>query len=158
MRRTFSTYGFFAAVYFECFYVTNFLGLNGSLLALILTLTVFQCFCQVFHSVLLLLYCKCYGYERLFFTLRHFWPFTPSPHLMQGLHNLLLSRFLWETAVLPWKFQDLPLWFKTRSQLICLLESHSVQQIVLFGGFYLCIKISSGTLYQPLADFKSTQW
>ena len=85
MRRTFSTYGFFAAVYFECFYVTNFLGLNGSLLALILTLKVFQCFCQVFHSVLLLLYCKCYGYERLFFTLRHFWPFTPSPHLMQGL-------------------------------------------------------------------------
>ena len=33
--------------------------------------------------LLLLLYHKCYGFERAFFTLRHFLPYIPSQHLAQ---------------------------------------------------------------------------
>ena len=33
--------------------------------------------------LLLLLYHKCYGFEREFFTLRHFLPYIPSQHLAQ---------------------------------------------------------------------------
>ena len=56
---------------------------------------------------------------------------TLLPHIW---HNLLLSRLLWEPAVLPWRLQGLPLRFETQTQLICLFESYSVQQKVLVGG------------------------
>ena len=42
-------------------------------------------------------------------------------------YNLLLSRFTWEPAVLPWRLQGLRLRFETQTQPICLFESHSVQ-------------------------------
>ena len=45
------------------------------------------------------------------------------------------------SVVLPWRWlQSLILRFETKSRSICLFESHSVQQEVLVGWFYLCIK------------------
>ena len=35
------------------------------------------------HFIFVLLYRECYGFERAFFTLRHFLPYTPSPRLPQ---------------------------------------------------------------------------
>ena len=55
-------------------------------------------------------------------------------------NNLLLSRLPWEPAVLPWRLLDLPLRLQTQTQLICLFESHSVQQKVLVGRLYLFVK------------------
>ena len=42
-------------------------------------------FCSFFvrYFVFVLLYHECYGFERSFFTLRCFLPYTPSPHLPQ---------------------------------------------------------------------------
>ena len=66
-------------------------------------------------------------------------------------HNLLLSRLPWESAVLPWRLQDLPMRFETQSRSICLCESHSVQQKILIGRFYLCVtalRIAISTSYR----------
>ena len=60
--------------------------------------------------------------------------FTVFPDIC---HNLLLLRLPWEPTILPWRLQDLPLRFETQTRLICLFESHSVQQKVLVGRFYL---------------------
>ena len=46
-----------------------------------------------------------------FFTLWHFW------------NNLLLSRLLWEPAVIPWTLQGFILILKTQTQSICLFHS-----------------------------------
>ena len=56
-------------------------------------------------------------------------------------HHLLWSRLPQEPALLPWRLQDLPLRFKTQAQPISLSESHSVQQKVVLGRFYLDIKV-----------------
>ena len=63
-------------------------------------------------------------------------------------HNLLLSRVPWEPTVLPWRLQGHPLMFETQIWPICLFESHSVQQKVLVGRFYL--KITTGRLMKNL--------
>ena len=69
---------------------------------------------------------------------------TLLPHIY---HNLLLSRLLWELAVLPWRFQGLPLKLETQTRPICLFETHSVQEKVLVGRFYLCVKTLWNTIW-----------
>ena len=65
------------------FYVTNFFDTNGSSAVLSFTLKAFCCFFWgYFAFVLLLLYSKCYRFERAFFTLKRFLPYTSSPHLV----------------------------------------------------------------------------
>ena len=54
-------------------------------------------------------------YPQAFFTLCSF------PHFC---HNLLLSRPLWESAVLPWSFQGFMLTLETQIRPICLFDSH----------------------------------
>ena len=67
--------------FFRCFYFT------------IVFTIVFGCFhCWLhlltslftsLHFTIVMLYRECYGFERAFFTLRRFLPYTPSPHLPQ---------------------------------------------------------------------------
>ena len=90
--------------------------------ALSSTLASFDCF--TFPS---LFYRKRYGFEWAFLTTGIFY-LTLLPGIC---HNLLLSRLVWEPAVLPWKLQGLPLRFKTQTWPIYLFELHSVQQKVL---------------------------
>ena len=67
-------------------------------------------------------YCECYRFEWVFFTHRRFLPYTPSPHFC---HNLLLSRPLWEPAVLPWSLQASCWSSKHRPRpSICLIHSN----------------------------------
>ena len=132
--------------------------------------SVFICrFAQLFHlspfsGVFVLLYRECYRFEcfcvavprvlqvwESFFTLRSFLPYNPFRHLAQPI----LSRLPWEMTVLPWRLLGLPLKFKTQTRPIFLFESHSVQQKVLVGRFYLCVK-PYGTLYQSLPGFEPT--
>lgn len=63
--------------------------------------------------VLLLLYLKCYKFERAFLSSSSFYP-TLFCHIwcMHWL-NLLLSTFPWDSLVLPWGLQDFPQWFAT---------------------------------------------
>ena len=61
-------------------------------------------------------------------------------------HNLLLSRLSWEKEIPPWRLQGLPLMFETQIRLICLFESHSVQQKLLDRRFYLCVKALRNTI------------
>ena len=61
-------------------------------------------------------------------------------------HNLLLSRPHWESALLPWRLQGVPLRFETHTCAICFFESRSVQQKVLLVRFYLCIKTLQNTI------------
>ena len=77
--------------------------------------------------------------SRAFFTL----------HSFPNFHSLLLSRFHWEPAVLPRSLHGLQLRFRTQTPLIGLFELHSVQQKVLVGRFYLCVKALRNTISTP---------
>lgn len=63
--------------------------------------------------VLLLLYLKCYRFERASLSSGSFY-LTLFCHIwcMHWL-NLLLSRFPWDWVVLPWGLQEFPQWFAT---------------------------------------------
>ena len=47
---------------------------------------------------------------------------------------------------LPWWLQGLSLRFETQTRSICLFESHSVQQKVSVGRFYLYVKVQRNTI------------
>ena len=66
-------------------------------------------------------YREYYGYERAFFTRRHYLPYTPSYHLAQPA----IIKASLGSAVLHWSLQGLPLRFETQTRPICLLESNS---------------------------------
>ena len=107
------------------FYVTNVLC-HDCFFAAFLSGTSFWCCCAVSATDL----------RKLFFS-QAFLPYAPSPHLPQYrecygfqraflisgvsyltlfpdiLHKLLLSRFPWEPAVLPWRLHGLPSRFET---------------------------------------------
>ena len=112
--------------FFECFHFTNFIYCGNFLPGNSLTL----------------LYRECYGCERAFFTLRRFLPHTPSRNLAPAFIKASLG-----PTVLPSRwFKGFPLRFETQTQPICLFESHSVQQKLLGGRFYLCIKALQATI------------
>ena len=96
-------------------------------LALSCILTVFHCFLLP-NIFLVLLYHKYYKLQRVLFMRRCFLPYTPSPLPRMHCNNLLWSRFPWQLAVLLYRSEGFPLWFKTLTQSICLFESHSAQQ------------------------------
>ena len=79
--------------------------------------------------------------------------FTLLPHIWYKHHyNLLLSRFLWELAVLPWMLQGLPLWLEIQTRPICLFVSHSVQEKILLVRFYLACYV------QPWSFLYNSRW
>ena len=92
------------------------------------------------YFVFVLLYRESYG---------RFLPYTPSRHLVQRWllqqHNCT-NLLPWPQAVPLWRLRGLPLMFKTETRPICLFESHSIQQKVLVGRFYLCIKALRNTM------------
>ena len=90
----------------------------------------------VSYFVFVLLYRECYGLERAYFTLGNILSYTPPQHLAQPA----FIKASLGPAVQPWRLHCLPLRFETQTQPIFLFESHSVQQKVLVGRFYLCIK------------------
>ena len=65
-------------------------------------------------------YRECYGFERAFFTLRRFLPYTPSC-FFQG--------FPWEPAVQPQSQQGFMLIFKTQSRLNYLYKSQEFTKV-----------------------------
>ena len=81
--------------------------------ALSFTLTTFDC-------LFFFIYRKRYGFEWAFFTHRCFLPYTPFRHFW---HNLLLSRFPWEPALLPWCLLGFILILKAQTRPICLFDS-----------------------------------
>ena len=58
-------------------------------------------------------------------------PYSSSRYLAQ--------KASWKQQGLPWRLHGLPHRFKTQTRPIYLFESHSIQQKVLVGRFYLCI-------------------
>ena len=122
------------------------------------------------HFVFLLLYRHCYGFERFFLLLGVFYlTLLPYIHqstvsamdfrvnsLLSGIfylpllpdisYNLLLSRFPWEPAVLPWRLLGLPLALEIQNQPICWFESYSVTQKMLVVRLYLSIKALRNTI------------
>ena len=93
------------------------------------------------YFIFVLLYRECYGFEKAFSTPRRFLLYTPS-HLAQHA----FTKVSLGPAVLPLRLQGFPLRYETQSQPICLSESHSLQQKVLVGRFYLCIKALRNTM------------
>ena len=73
-----------------------------------------------FSTIPLSSYPERYGFERAFFTCRHFLPYATSQHFW---HKLLLSRFPWELAVIHWNFQGFILILETQTRPICLFHS-----------------------------------
>ena len=110
----------------SCFHFFRCLWMSSLLIAFVHFTSLFV----RYFSFVLLLHCKCYGFERAFFTVRGFLPYTPSQHLAQPAFETL--RF--ETQIWP----------------ICMFESHSVQQKVLIDGFYLY----AWNINQPLTGFE----
>ena len=119
--------------FFRCFYLTTYFTI------------VFECFhfndflfrdCFLSDTSLLSCRTRVRRIWGVFFTLRHFLPYTPSRHLAQPVY---IEAFL-GPAVQSWRLQDLPLRFETQIRPIYLFESHSVQQKILVGRYYLCIK------------------
>ena len=51
-----------------------------------------------------------------------------------------------QPTVLIWRLRGHPLRFEIQTRSVCLFESHSVQQKVLVGRFYLCIKAIQNTI------------
>ena len=72
-----------------------------------------------FSTIPLSSYRERYGFEWAFFTHRRFLPYAPSQYFW---HNLLLSRLLWEPAVIPWKVQGFILILETQTRTICLFD------------------------------------
>ena len=71
--------------------------------------------------ILLLQFCReRYGFEWVFFTHRCFLSYASSQDFC---HNLLLSRPLWELAVLPRSLQGFMLILETQTRPLCLFES-----------------------------------
>ena len=76
-----------------------------------------------------------------FFT-SHSFPTFNTTRCCTNLH----SRVPCEPAVLPWSCRASQLWFEIQVRPICLFESHSVQQKLLLGRFYLCVKALRNTI------------
>ena len=80
--------------------------------------------------------------------------FTLLPHIWYKHHyNLLLSRFLWELAVVPWRLQGLPLWFEIQT-----VPSVCLYPIVFSKRYYsldsiLYVTFNCEALYITLAGF-----
>ena len=72
-----------------------------------------------FSTIPLSSYRERYGFEWAFFTQRRSLPYAPSQYFW---HNLLLSRLLWEPAVIPWKVQGFILILETQTRTICLFD------------------------------------
>ena len=131
-------------IYHSWLYFSELLfhGVSGSrkfLPALSSTLTGFSCFLLpgLLFFVLLLLYHRCYGFERAFFTLRCFLPY---PFFQYLTHAYLIHG----PEVLPWRLQDYPLWFKTQIRSFCLFESISFPQTFnQLRTFFKVVKICS---------------
>ena len=138
------SYFFFHAFISSCFYFFRCFRVFSLLIAFF-HFTVSSLFVRYF--VFVLLYRKCYGFERAFFNLRRFLPSTPSQHLVQPAFIKASQR----PAVQPWRLQDLPRRFETQTLPIFLFESYSVQQKELVGRFCLCIRGCYRLLYQPLS-------
>ena len=51
-----------------------------------------------------------------------------------------------EQAVLPWSCRAFQPWFETQTRPISLFESHSVQQNIFLGRFYLCVTALRDTI------------
>ena len=67
--------------------------------------------------------------------------------LLPGVwHKLLLSRLPWEKLFSLEGCWVIYCWFETQTRRICLFESHIVQQKVLVGRFYLCIRVLRNTM------------
>ena len=73
-------------------------------------------------------------YHQAFFTLHSFSTFGTT-----WCCTNLLSRVLWELAVLLWSCRSIAL-------TTCMFESHSVHQKVLLGRFYLCVEALRNTI------------
>ena len=91
-------------------------------------------FCVVVSRVLRIW--ESFFYPQAFFTLQSFPTFGKPAFIKVPMGP----------AVLPWRLQGLPLNFETQTRPIYLFESHSIQQKVLVGTFYLCIKDLRNTL------------
>ena len=63
----------------SCFHFFRCLWMSSLLIAFVHFTSLFV----RYFSFVLLLHCKCYGFERAFFTVRRFLPYTPSQHLAQ---------------------------------------------------------------------------
>ena len=199
--QVFSFHHWFLLLFFGCFYCSLHLFISPTLEF------IYHCFHRCFYFItdfyycfsggfisltfyhdcffvryfsFVLLYRQCYGFEKAFFSLSCFLPYTPSTHLPQYCrcysfkrafftlkgffltllldiwHNLLLSRLQWEPAVLSWRLHGLPLRFEKQTRPICLFESHSVQQKVLVSKFYVYVLRPYGILYQPRPGFEPT--
>ena len=114
-------------LFFQCSHFTNF-----CYRVCFFSCTSFLCCCTASATAL----------GELFFTLRRFLPYTPSRHLAQPV----FIRASLGPEVQPWKLQGLLLRFETQTRPICLFELPSVQQKVLVGWFYLCIKDLRNTI------------
>ena len=77
-------------------------------------------FILTFWILLLQFYRERYGFEWVFFTHRCFLSDASSQDFC---HNLLLSRPLWELAVLPRSLQGFMLILETQTRPLCLFES-----------------------------------
>ena len=77
-------------------------------------------FILTFWILLLQFYPERYGFEWVFFTHRCFLSDASSQDFC---HNLLLSRPLWELAVLPRSLQGFMLILETQTRPLCLFES-----------------------------------
>ena len=137
----------FVECFIALFNVNNYLCPNGHLLALSITLIAFYCVLSGSS------FCCCCCTANATDLREHFLPsgifhLTLLPPIRcKYHHNLVLSRFPWELVSFPWRLQGLPQSYKTQKWPICLFESHSVQQKLLLGRFYLRVKASGGTLY-----------
>ena len=118
-RRTPQVFSFFTS-----FSVSLFTILGCFYYSLFSSIFIIQCFhFSPFSGVFVLLYRECYVFERAFFTLRRFLPYTPSRHLAQSTF-IKASLGAGSSSLKVAK----PLDTQTRPK--CLFESHSDQQNV----------------------------
>ena len=92
---------------------------------------------DVFYVILLLLFATVSQVLQI-------WENSLYPLTFFNLHSL--RRFGTNCFYQPWRLQGLPLRFETQTQPISLSEPHIVQQKVLLGRFYFCIKVLQNTV------------
>ena len=81
------------------------------------------------------------GFERAFLIFRRFFSLLSFPKFGR---TCFYQDF--QPTVLIWRLRGHPLRFEIQTRSVCLFESHSVQQKVLVGRFYLCIKAIQNTI------------
>ena len=121
---------------------------------------------QVFHfspfSGAFVLYCECYGFERVFLTIRRFLPYTQSPHLPQYCEcygsNLAQPAFVKAslgTSSCSLKVAGPPSEVQTQTNpYVCLNHTVFSKRYYSVGSIYVLRPY--GTLYQPLPGFEPT--